>query len=565
MTKATLEPNNKNNIDLVLQPVKTAAPLAAADIYDLIKQSEYTNLYVHSDNIKNAIAELNSVLKPLQAGQSGREIRYQILERKDATIKIIIAPDEMSAEAEITAAMGGKHLSAKGILLAAQQHGVVKGFTKEDLVKLAHRAAKAAPGELVKQRIAQGLPAKNGRDAYIKHLVESGQNRILRPKERDDGTVDMRDFGDIVCVKVGQPLVQKIPLTHGKPGFTVTGTPLLPEAGNDISIDVGDGTTLSPKDSNVIVSTKVGMPRISDTSIQVDDVYSINNVDVSTGNITFQGSVIIKCNVCEGMKVIATGDINIGGYVESAYIDAGGDVTIAGGIIGRKQDVDNKAVIDCVMSTRICAKGSLYAKYCQYAELTVGKDITIENQLLHSILNVGGKVWVGKIGIPKANGKLIGGHINATESIHAGIIGATAGSHTIIEFRETIENYKQKIQTLDENIKIQQAKADELRLAENKLKKVPKAQRNEDLLKKIHNTYVHHTNELVSLTEEKHQIEIQMQLYMEEVFVEGTEKVYHGVQMKIGDYIERTKRVYGPVRLRYFERKVLIDPIIHHS
>jgi hypothetical protein len=178
---------------------------------------------------------------------------------------------------------------------------------------------------------------------------------------------------------------------------------------------------------------------------------------------------------------------------------------------------------------------------------------------------VGGKVWVGKIGIPKANGKLIGGHINATESIHAGIIGATAGSHTIIEFRETIENYKQKIQTLDENIKIQQAKADELRLAENKLKKVPKAQRNEDLLKKIHNTYVHHTNELVSLTEEKHQIEIQMQLYMEEVFVEGTEKVYHGVQMKIGDYIERTKRVYGPVRLRYFERKVLIDPIIHHS
>ena len=49
--------------------------------------------------------------------------------------------------------------------------------------------------------------------------MQSAQDRILRPKERDDGSVDMRDLGDIICVKVGDPLAKKIPLTEGINGF----------------------------------------------------------------------------------------------------------------------------------------------------------------------------------------------------------------------------------------------------------------------------------------------------------------------------------------------------------
>ena len=94
MTQASLEINKKNNIDLVLQPVKDASQILEVTIHELIEKSEFKNLYVDNGNIKNAIAELNSVLKPLQANKSGREIIYQVLERRDATITISIDSEQ---------------------------------------------------------------------------------------------------------------------------------------------------------------------------------------------------------------------------------------------------------------------------------------------------------------------------------------------------------------------------------------------------------------------------------------------------------------------------------------
>lgn len=563
MTTASLVVNNKNNIDIVLEPVKTGQMLAAADIYDLIKASEYTKLRVNETNIKNAIAELNSVLKPLQQGQKGREIQYQILERIDASITITIDKDEMTAFGEITAAQGGANLTAKSILHAAQQQGVKKGFSKEDLVKLAQLAAKAEPGEIVKLAIALGIPPKDGKDAQIKPLVENAQARILKPRERDDGSVDMRDLGDIICVKVGDPLAQKLPATPGTKGYTVTGGPLEPHAGQDLELKAGEGTRFSQKNANVLISTKVGLPRFKENIVEVDEVYQINNVDVGTGHIKFEGSVIIKGDVHESMKVIASGDITIGGFVESALLEAGGDITIQGGIIGRKQDVENGKITDFVMSAQITAQGSIYAKYCQYAQLKSEANITIENQLMHSIIDVEGRLWVGHQ--EKANGKLIGGLINAQQSVDSGIIGATAGSHTIIRFEKRIEAYKAELAAIDEKIKAENAKTDELRAAENKLKKVPKAQRNEELFQKIHNTYMHHNKLLAKALEQKQQTDEQLQAYMENVYIAAHEKLYQGVELHVGSFNERSKREYGPSKMRYQERKVIIDPIVHTS
>ncbi len=102
-----------------------------------------------------------------------------------------------------------------------------------------------------------------------------------------------------------------------------------------------------------------------------------------------------------------------------------------------------------------------------------------------------------------------------------------------------------------------------MRAALNKLKTLPKDKQNPDLLKKIHNTYLHHNKLLANLLEKKQQAEQALQTYMEHIFVAATEKAYQGVEMHIGDYFERTKREYGPSRMIYKERKVIIDPIIN--
>ncbi len=561
MTKLTLVSNSKNNIDLVLEPKKSGDAITEVTISDLIDASEYGSLFINNANIKNAVAELNDVLKPLQADKTGREIRYQVLERRDATITIAIDTDEMGATAEISTALGGKHLSAKAILNSAQDSGVKKGFSKEELIKLAQLASKEPAGSLVSLQIAMGREAINGKNAKIKHLVQSAQERILRPKEREDGTVDMRDLGDIICVKVGDSLAKKIPLTQGKQGYTVTATPLSPEPGEDITLNAGEGTSFSPRDDHLLISKLVGLPKIIDNGMEVDEVYKIKNVDVGTGNINFEGSVIIEGDVCEGMKVEASGDINVSGFVESAMLIAGGDITITGGIIGRKQDIENSKVTDLKMSVNISAKGKLYAKYCQYAEISCGSDMRIENQLMHSILNVGGRLWLGTE--DKANGKLIGGYIKVGTSVHSGIVGATAGSNTIINFEVKMLEFKKLQLDIETRLKVESDKTTELKIATNKLKKLPKDKANPAMLKKVVATYRFHAKNMGVILEEKQELEEKLQEYMTSVYIEATEKLYHGVEFIIGDFNDRSRREYGPSRMIYKERKVHIDPIVN--
>ena len=561
MTTASLICNKKNNIDLILEPLKGGDTISTSTIKELIAASEFNNLRSSNSNIKNAIAELDDVLKPLQENKTGRTIRYQVLERVDAKINIVIETDEMGANAEITSAQGGKHLSAKEILHAAQEAGVKKGFSKEHLIQLAQLAAKEAPNSQVDMQIAAGKLAKNGKDALIKPLVESAQTRMLKPKKRKDGSVDMRDLGDIICVKVGDPIAKKVPLTQGIQGYTVTATPLPPEPGNDIELVVGEGTILSPKDNYILVSEKVGQPKLINNGMEVDEIYKIKDVTVSTGNINFTGSVIIEGDVTEGMKVIASGDIIVGGFVESATLEAGGDITISGGIIGRKHDIEKTHITDALMSVNINAKGNIFAKYGQYAQITCPQDVHIENQLLHSILDINGRLWIGKD--DKADGKLIGGYTKAGSSVHAGIIGATAGSNTIVNFEHKVLKFKEEIHHAEELLKVESNKTNELKIAMNKLKKLPKEKSKPELLAKIVSTYQHHSIKMGEILNRKSALEEKLQTYMASVYIEATEKVYHGVELIVGDFHERSRREYGPSKMLYRERKILIDPIVN--
>jgi uncharacterized protein (DUF342 family) len=561
MTQVSLITNAKKNIDLHLTPIKGGDAVTEANIIELISLSQYSKLCPNTANIKSAIAELNDVLKLLLDKQTGREIQYQVLERIDATISITIDSDEMGATAEITTAQGGKHLTAKAILTLAQEAGVKKGFMKEELIKLAQLAAREKPNNHVTLQIAVGRLAINGKDAEIKPLVESAQSRILRPKKREDGSVDMRDLGDIICVKIGDPIAKKIPLTPGRIGYTVTATFLPAEPGNNVFLVAGEGTSISPSNENILVSRKVGLPKIITNGMEVNEIYKIKNVTVATGNINFTGSVIIDGDINEGMKVVASGDVTVGGFVESAIIEAGGDVTISGGIIGRKHDIEKTRVTDIKMSVSVNAKGNIYAKYCQYAEIGCSKDVRIENQLLHSLLNIRGRLKVGTE--EKSNGKLIGGYIKAGTFVTAGIIGATAGSHTVINFEHEIIKFKEKMQDIESRLKLDSTKTDELKAATNKLKKLPRDKVNPDTLAKVISTYQFHAKQMGEALLEKEALEKTIQDYMASVYVEATEKLNHGVQLIIDSFNDRTRREYGPTRMIYKERKIHIDPIVN--
>jgi uncharacterized protein (DUF342 family) len=208
----------------------------------------------------------------------------------------------------------------------------------------------------------------------------------------------------------------------------------------------------------------------------------------------------------------------------------------------------------------ISAKGKIFAKHCQYAEINSGSDTRIENQVMHSILDVGGNLWVGTE--DKANGKLIGGSIKAGNNVRAGIIGASAGSHTTINFERRMLAFSAELAEIDELLQLDSAKTDELKALTTKLKKLPKNASDPSVLAKVTATYQFHAKRMGQILSEKEVAEERMQSYMGSVYVEATEKLHDGVTLTLGIFNDRSRRQYGPSRMIYKDRKIIIDAIV---
>ncbi len=219
-------------------------------------------------------------------------------------------------------------------------------------------------------------------------MIEDPADRIRRPKERDDGTVDMRDLGEMMMVKQGQPLAKLIAETPGYEGFTVTGSVLSTSPGKPMTLAAHEGSEFSNKDPNILIATIAGIPRLQKDGVAVDDALSLDVVDVNTGHVNFEGSVVIKGDVEVGMKVTASGTVTVGGVVESATITAGADIIVQNGIIGRQVAADSD--INCIL----VADGNIVAKFAQYATLCANQNLELTLHAMHCHTQVGQSIMI---------------------------------------------------------------------------------------------------------------------------------------------------------------------------
>ena len=59
-------------------------------------------------------------------------------------------------------------------------------------------------------------------------------------------------------------------------------------------------------------------------------------MDIKTGNIYFKGDVLVKGTVTDGMKVIASGNVEVRGFAAHCQIEAGGDILVKRNIVSGK-------------------------------------------------------------------------------------------------------------------------------------------------------------------------------------------------------------------------------------
>ena len=116
-----------------------------------------------------------------------------------------------------------------------------------------------------------------------------------------------------------------------------------------------------------------------DGKVFVSDVYEVPaDVDNSTGNIEYEGSVLIHGNVKTGFEVHASGDIIVEGVVEGAVLSSDNQIIVKHGIHG-------------MYKCDLRAGTNLMAKYIESATVRAGGYVEAEI-ILNSDVSVNGAV-----------------------------------------------------------------------------------------------------------------------------------------------------------------------------
>lgn len=184
---------------------------------------------------KNVIDQAVIKVNQLVGQDDGQyELFFEIAERRDGEITLTVDDDKMHAQMTVSAAWGGEEVTLPAVLKALKAANISMGLSKLKIQALLSQIPQLDPGQSCTETIANGKAAVNGTNAELTRKVSLARERLLQPQQREDGTVDMRNLGDIIMVKPNDVLMVKTPATPGSPGYDVHGTKLAPQPGKDV-------------------------------------------------------------------------------------------------------------------------------------------------------------------------------------------------------------------------------------------------------------------------------------------------------------------------------------------
>lgn len=391
--------------------------------------TEFRNYFLLDSELLKAIT-----LYKGKVAESGNEdglldpINIVIAERRDAMLRLELSSDKMCCSLVVETAFGADNPDVAAVMEFLAQGGVTKGLNDTLIQSLCNKFNNIAPGSELKEVVATGKSPGQSRQAKIEMLALPVQDRLMKPKLRGDGTVDMHDFGEIEMVDVGDPLMRRTPPVVGEPGYNVLGETVLPPKPEDKSLSIGEGAEISANDKNLLVAARRGVPLKIDAGMMVSDAYCVGDVDLETGNVDFDGTVVVQGSVREGMSVTATGKVLIRDYLESATVIAGDEVVVGKGILGRQRKAEEGGD---VFSVLIETPGSVYANYIQYATIVAQGTVTAAKHIMHSDV-AGDEVVV--VSPKKTEGKIIGGTIRPANRLSCNTLGGPSYIATEVDF-----------------------------------------------------------------------------------------------------------------------------------
>jgi len=252
--------------------------------------------------------------------------------------------------------------------------------------------------------VARGKPPVNGYEEYFIPLTDLEKKA---GEIQSDGSMDFKEVGSIIQVVKGQEILEGVPAVQKVDGMDIFGNIIPATIENKKGYKRGEGIVQSGKDANIFVSAIDGCVKIIKNKVSVHPVAVINgDVNYETGNIDFNGSVEVRGSVLPGFKIRADNDVTIENTIEDAVIEAGGNVTVKMGVVGKE-------------SVMIKAGGKVIAKYLLNATVEAVQEVIVSDSIINCNIFSNNRVSV-----IERQGKIIGGNTIAFYEIEAKVVGA---------------------------------------------------------------------------------------------------------------------------------------------
>ncbi|MDR3248890.1 MAG: FapA family protein, partial [Treponema sp.] len=329
----------------------------------------------------------------------------------DSTVSIDILEGEMKAAIKVNnPGPGGRDYSAENYINFLHSNKVNYGIKDDAINQLVD---KPVYGEMVV--VAEGDKVIDGQDAYIQYNFEIDNSKV-RLQESKNGRVNFKDLNIIQNVVENQPLAVKIAAEKGRNGKNIRGVALPAKDGKDIPLPLGKNVHQAD-DGITILADINGQVLVVNGKINVEEVYTVDGgVNLKSGNIDFQGTVIINGDVEDGFFVKAVGNIEVNGTVEKAELISEGDIIVTQGITGKGTGL-------------VKAGHSVWAKFIENSSVESGDLVVVSDGIINSHVDAANRVLCqGK------RATIVGGRVRAREEINAKTLGSpVSGTETILE------------------------------------------------------------------------------------------------------------------------------------
>jgi len=309
-------------------------------------------------------------------------------------MEIQISPDKLTASITIDS-KPSNFPDKMEILKSLQEAGVVFGIDSEKVHEI------CAAGETVENSIvARGLAPEPGQDGQLIWHVDkdlSGDKVAFD----ESGLANYKQARDFCEVSEGDEIVSRLPKVSGKPGKAVTGETLISHE-KDVELPSGDNVRVS-EDGLTLFATKSGFINYHDGRLEISNIFRVDgDVSFNSGNVKYDGQVVISGDVRSGFRVEATDSIIIEGDVEAAEIRSKhGDVIVKMGILGKGRG-------------KIVAGNNVVCGFIQDAEIKANNNVIAERYIINSDVYAGNKIIVNE-----NEGLIRGGKVFGEKGIEA--------------------------------------------------------------------------------------------------------------------------------------------------